>query len=350
MSRTLSRLLFVSLFAFAGALLINPSPGSRSTAGNSAPPQGVRVVEVTFDGLMIFTEVVESGRRARFEVGILDPSTAHGHELKIIRTKPASNFTDLKLPSKLPSNNWRLEVKTEAGGSTSPDIGILGTLDGCRDRLSKTNDESWDFERAFDFCWVIDFEREFMGRRPISTRPGKLVPIIEMYNGQLYTKFKYDELVQELRPTTIERDYGFVAETVALQVRLLPDQKLVMTVPGGISLFELSEHGEAAHILNIRDKRKSPPIKKKGPPVSEGRCRPDEDTHFVSYYKLLHPAPSTLGADICRKENARRPLNRYHRDRTAPEKLSLLEELRRITYDDYACGTVFLGISKNPLK
>lgn len=339
MSRTLSRLLFVSLFVFAGALLINPSPGSRSTAGNSAPPQGLKVVEVTFDGLMIFTEVKGHGTD-RFEVGILDPSIAHGHKFEIIQTSPEQQPSPI--PVSLPTtNNWVLRVESEDGLIRPVDISVLGGLNGCRNRLDETKNEFWNVGHAFAFCWIIDLEKEFLGGREFTLQRGKLKPIIELYNGELLTKYKYDEVVRRSRPRNTKRDYGFVADTVALKVELNPKEKLVMLIPGiKKPLFTLTKHGESVQIMNIG--------KEKTNQQGDGICKNGVDSHFVSYYKLLNAQRPPLHDDICRPENARRPINRYHRVRATSSRPAARQGM--LSFGPYACGTGFLGISKKPLK
>lgn len=337
MSRTLSRLLFVSLFAFAGALLINPSPGSRSTAGNSAPPQGVRVVEVTFDGLMIFTEVVESGRRARFEVGVLEgKSTAPKHEFKVLK----NGIEVLKAQSSADLGPWKIQLVDSSGTPVEANVRVRGDIDGCRDRGTATVNDYWNLERAFDFCWIMDLEKEFNAGGALNIDPTKFRPIIELNNGELYTKFKYDELVQ-LKGESKE-PYGFAAQTMALQIGLSGQQSVRIVDKNDTEVLTLSTHNDLAEIFNA-------PPKKEQTGRRHMQKKKHEHSHFPYYYNV---APTHTGPkyDIAAKdEPRRRPINRYHPERDAGFAPSLRDSLKIRTFNDFACGGAYVGVRKTSL-
>jgi len=339
MSKTLLRTLMIALVMFAGlgpfnlpqAFLAKPEPNAAGAKGKTT------MVEVTFDGLMVFQRVGD-----HYEVGILGKETAIDHEFKytIGKDKNKDKKKDKArkaLVTQLMSSEdiWRLEVVNRSGRKPA-DIKPR-EVKGCN-RLQDTIDGHVDLEHVFDFCWITDLEREFHGGQTLTLKPGKLKPIIWLNNGELYTKYNYDELERENRPDgPTWSDLGFVTETVALRVDLQEDEYLVLSAAGR-EVFRLpTPEGERnAGIFN------APRVKYR---TMKHGAR--EHSHFLYYYELFSNVAGGEKIDIRRKTPARRPLNRFYPDisYSAPD-----DDVRIRTFDRQACGSVLLGKSTGPLK
>jgi hypothetical protein len=315
------------LAPFPGAHAFLAKPENDSVAVNY---QSTTTVEVTFDGLMVFRRV--RGTPDHYEVGILDKDTAPGHEFRItldnkpLETKPTS------------SKKWSLHVLTAAGTQKPVDIKPRD-VKPCR-RPEDTDDPE-DLEHVFDFCWIMDLEQEFHGGQTLTLKPNKLKPIILLNNGQLYTKFKYDQLRRETSPDEEPADFGFVAETIGLRVDLERNERLVLIDDEGKTVFILKPEGpQNASIYN------APPTGMK-PAKGKGKGCPYE-SHFPYYYNLFENFSASEKVDICTKDGGLRPLNRWIEPDAKYRKLN--DELRKKTFDDQSCGATLLGRSGDPLQ
>lgn len=334
MSRTLLRMLIIALLMFP---IWGPSIRLQGFLATTVNHQAKKVtVEVTFDGLMVFRKV----KPDHYEVGILDKNTATDHEFHVVvggkEFTPTEIYKFISPGKDGKAKNWRLEVLTSSGQPKPHDIHARHVRD-CN-RLQDTELE--DVNHVFDFCWIMDLEKEFNGNQEFKLKEGKLIPIIELNNGELFTKFKYDQLNRKRRPSGTSHDFGFVAETIAIQVELEEDESLVLTGGGG-EVFRLSGKGpRQAGIFNA-----PPPMKK---------YKMGDQSHFPFYYELFEkPTTGTgVGDDIEAKQGGRRPMNRYYpyidaRDR---KKRALDDQIRFFTFDRQACGAALLGKSTDPLK
>lgn len=341
MSRKLFRILIVVLLLFVGWGASNRSQASLSTPANSPAVAKKVTVEVTFDGLMVFRKVKgHFGAADHYEVGVLDKDTAPGHvftvivgEHELLRSKKTTEMLG-------PGSNWSLNVITASGRPKDPDIKARHP-NSCNRWQDTMADE--DLDHVFDFCWIMDLEKEFNGGHQFKLRKGKLKPIILLNNGELYTKFKYDQLSRQPRkldPRTGRpqssgepSNFGFVAETIALRVELEPGEKLVLSNAGNQS-FTLEQNGE--HHAGFYN----------GPPQTKYH-RDREDSHFPYYYDLFEKEANVLGDDIKVTPGGRRPLNRFYQ---GLRSRSLDDKLKKATFDRQTCGASFLGESNDPLE
>lgn len=313
------------LVSFPGAHAFLAKPENYSVVANY---QSTTKVEVTFDGIMVFRRV--RGTPDHYEVGILDDATALGHEFKItVENKPLSWSR---------TGKWSLHVVTAAGTQKSIDIRPRD-VKPCH-RLEDTDDPE-DLEHVFDFCWIMDLEQEFHGGQPLKLKPNKLKPIILLNNGQLYTKYKYDQIQRETSPHGKPADFGFVAETIGLRVDLEKGERLVLIDDTGKEVFALKPDGpQNAAIYNM------PPDKKMNR-LAQGQGCP-YPSHFPYYYKLFDNVSATEMVDICPKEDGLRPLNRWFDPGAKYSKQN--DKFRMATFDDQSCGATLLGRSSDPLQ
>lgn len=328
MSKTLPRSLLIALLVFTGLGLLNcsqtrPAPPDQPQAQANKSP----TVEVTFDGIMVFRRVGD-----HYEVGILDKDTAVDHEFRIV---VGDNVVpDNRIAQLMNSGNiWSLDV-VDASGQKRSDIKSR-QVKPCN-RLQDTAAGQVDRAHLFDFCWIMDLEGEFHDGQTFDLIPGKLKPIIHLNNGELYTKYNFDELERAKGHSTTYSDFGFVADMVALTVDLKDDERLVMTVAGQ-EVFSLTPNGvRSAGIFNAPKKNDSM----------------DTDSHFHYYYDLFRSVPESEKYDLRLVEESRRrhPLNRYSpKDRSAKD-FTALDDIRIRTFDNQMCGAVLLGKSTDPLR
>ena len=325
-------LTILCLVPFPGARAFLAKPENHSVAANYQ--SSTTTVEVTFDGLMVFRKVSD-----HYEVGVLDGTITRGHEFKITVDNEEKKIERVssKDPKDKGPKKWSLHVLTAAGTLKPVDI-TPREVKPCR-RPEDTSDPE-NLEHVFDFCWIMDLEREFHGGQALNLLPNKLKPIIVLNNGQLYTKFKYDQIQRETAPNDTPADFGFVAETIGLRVELGMNEKLVLINDADERVFTLESGGNHnAAIYN------APP---KGMKAAKGKGRGcPEESHFHYYYDLFDNVSASQRVDICPKENGLRPLNRWFK----PNKKTLKpnDEFRRRTFDDQSCGATLLGVSNDPL-
>ena len=298
-------------------------PGSDKQAPGG---EGETVVQLTFDGIMVFRRVEN-----HYEVGVLDQSAATGHEFVVFLG------TDQIQPGKLKQflrkgNIWRLEIITPSGQKKA-DISERRNKD-CN-RLQDTVSQE-DSKHAYDFCWIMDLENDFHNQE-LELIPGMLKPIIWLNNGELYTQSKYDQLERKKNSDPSCSNYGFVAQTIALQIKLQKDEKLVLRVDGTQeNVFELPRDGVNVSIFNRPEKKKS---KEKHNAQTTSACN-FQPSHFRYYYRLFRNLPEASQYDIQPKQGGLLPFNRFHPSNKSHSKF---DDARKDTFDNQSCGGVLLG-------
>jgi hypothetical protein len=330
----MSKILLAILLATLTTLELGQTRRSHQGPRSDKQPidrQGEISVEVTFDGIMVFRKVEN-----HYEVGVLDESAATGHEFSVFLDK--NQIQPGKLKQFLRKGNlWRLEIITPSG---QKEANILERKNKACNRLQDTVNQE-DSNHAFDFCWIMDLENDFHNQE-LELIPGMLKPIIWLNNGELYTKYKYDQLERKQNSDPSCSNYGFVAETIALTINLQKDEKLVLRVDGTQeNVFELPRDGVSVSIFNRPAKKKSK--EKHNTPTSACNFEP---SHFRFYYRLFRNLPEVSQFDIQTKQGGLHPLNRFQPPNKAINKF---DEARKDTFDDQACGAVLLGRSSSSL-
>jgi hypothetical protein len=305
----------------------NPASGSQSTT---------TTVEVTFDGLMVFAQVGN-----HYEVGIVPTNHQFGYLVGKPRATKKSlaeyRKTEKNIEKLFTSAPWTLQVVNAAGNAAPANISARSNQPCNRPQDTMAKEKS---DHALDFCWIMDLEGEFHGGQPLKLKQDVLKPIILLNNGELYTKFKYDELEREQRPKSGSwNPYGFVAETLALKVNLREGEHLVLSNGTGQEVFRLpSAKGDViAGLYN------SPPKDSKSMRASSAR----EPSHFLYYYDLFTNVAENEKVDIQPKQGGLKPLNPFPKPRP---KHGLDDLVRMFTFDNQECGAAFLGVSNVPLK
>lgn len=189
-----------------------PTNGSPSPApsGSEALAQAPVEVEILFSGLMVFQE---EGDRSGYKVGVLRPIDGkHNFTVDVDST----NMTHL-LPKT--ENSWTIEI---AGSSeTSP----IEPVEKNRPKKRRPDEEG----HQHDFGWIIDLQNEFHPDIELLPTTERLYPIIHLPNGKFSTKYKSYDLMRWQGDNKKDAEkFGFVPETIALTLKLLPDQQLVL--------------------------------------------------------------------------------------------------------------------------
>ena len=338
MSKKLIRLACLVLLM---VLCLGPVPQSHSFLAmpqdNSVAANARSItVEVTFDGIMVFRKVTKG--KDHYEVGILDKSTAPDHEFSVFLDKKQMKPEVLQDFLKK-GNIWKLEIVTTSG-TKDPDIWERNKKD-CNRQQDTTMFE--DLDHAYDFCWIMDLETHFHNQE-LKLSEGKLKPIIWLNNGELYTKFKYDQLQRkQYSDASTWSDFGFVAETLALQIKLRANETLRLRIEGTTEkVFELPKDGSIASIFN------APPAKKYTKSHNTRKTeRKFEPSHFKYYYGLFPQIAHARKYDIQPKKDGLRPINRFQ---PSDRRYREFNDIRRRSFDNQACGTVLLGMSNDSLK
>ena len=345
MLKTLVRILFIGFLTFAGCTLRNQQNASTPKSGGPAAAVDKSTwVEVTFDGLMVFEK---SPADNHYEVGILPPSAGQDHVFQIF-------VGDQKIP--VPVQNtarpvWTLDVVTASGTIKGIDI-----TERAKKPCNRTADTTAveDLDHVYDFCWIIDLQNDFRQGKPLlQVKQDALVPIISLKNGELYTKTKYDEQ-QRQDSNKNYVNYGFVAETIALRIKLEEGEQLQLNVPATSTtpprnVFTLNKDKPFAALLN------APPLESMIQPMSNA------ESHFHRQYKA-YTNVANEDYDIKNKEGGLHPINRrfppgleeyltFTDQDSKANQISLVDRirLRKFTVPHQACGIVFLGGRKSSL-
>jgi hypothetical protein len=266
-------------------------------------------IEVTFEGLMILHRQASG----LYEIGILIPEIAHKHTFII--KKDGEKIENLSYYVSL-GMNWVLEVIRPSGEQSRVGMSLRN-----RGHSKRFPDNS---KGQFDFSWAVDLEGPEFHNRLLTLEGGKLKPIIQLPNGELYTKYKSPFVQRQTGPKGPFLDFGFVAETTALKVDLQPGEELVLRVekdgPDEV-IFRLpygSPHQVAIH---------NPP----DPPD-----KPIEVSHFKLYYGLFSNVPEGEHFDFKLKKPKQQPFNEY------PLQTIYGDQARRWV-DSLPCGLGLLG-------
>ncbi|MGH9969811.1 MAG: hypothetical protein ACREBG_18735 [Pyrinomonadaceae bacterium] len=292
----------------------NKTQPTKADSTSVTPAASATFVTILFSGLMVFHHEKD---KPSYEVGILDtPSHAFGVVVDSvpIHDLPKGRSWILEIPNSSTSVTELLEVGH--GGKRRPD--------------SK--------EGQFDFSWIIDLESEEFHDKELKLKPGLLKPIIHLPNGRLYVRYKSIDLERQQGDNEKFSDFGFVPETLALEVELQKDQELV--------LRDARTGGKAVKLI-----QNSFPPPNSGYIVSFTNIRhsPSQGSDFRLYYKLFN-VPRGEQFDFRRKEdNREHPYNKY-----PGYPLAFKDTDYKLGYKDTCCGMVctkvLLGTRKKALE
>lgn len=284
-----------------------------------------------------------------YEVGILDHRPCHTFTIKKDGTpvKSQAELDDLQRQGNL----WRLHVKNVKTG-----ISLKGIepVEVGHDTTRLTDDD----KGKFDFSWIPDFESaEFHagnirpGEHELCLQPGLLKPIVRLSSGKLYTRHKIEKL-KRLRKNVLgeivsSATFGFMTETVALDVFLGPGEALVLQVDNGghgNEVFRVIYGEPVAEICfeNTRDNDKfCHPHRKRQ--AGKRRKAKREPSHFPLYYTLFPCITEQYDIDLDCKP-AERPCHVELPKNPHP----VAQELTR-TVGAYPCGAISLGTRQSDL-
>ena len=234
-------------------------------APQAFPDPNPTIVTIYLSGLMVFHE--ESGRPG-YEVGILQaPSGHHKHEFHFIyKDKPVTS----------PGTHWTLEVVTDP-----PLPGVTAPMIPPR-HVGFTKRRPDDINAQNDFDWMIALDGDdFHKGEDMSMASGILKPIIHLPNGQLYTLYKSLDLERcqggggcigaPGGGTDKRTEFGFVSETIAMDLTIGPNQRLILKDDTGASQTLAQYPTPGTTVISI----------------SNVRSTPGEDSDFQLYYTLF---------------------------------------------------------------
>jgi hypothetical protein len=214
MSRMVAVALFSIFAVFTGCKKTDgPTSQPSSPVNSQSTPSEVRKVTVLFQGLMVFHQ--PEGKF--YDVGILGPEVTAGD--KHVFSVEVDGTTIQNLPQ---GSDWTLQI-TNATPAPAPTPYEYGHND---QRLEDHPNGQWDFS------WIVDLDgKEFHPREKFKLKKkGLLTPVIHLPNGMLYTRYKSRDLKRGPKDEnqTFAR-FGFVPETIGLNVNLGPGQSLILT-------------------------------------------------------------------------------------------------------------------------
>lgn len=301
----MSKILFAALLAasvISSSCNKTPEPANRpeeaasksERATGKSPGPGASLVTIMLSGLMVLHKDQAKGT---YEVGVI-PNAHH-----------VFKFTVDGMAQKPTGKNWTIEVTNAAPTAAMPEA---------KGHAGRNPD---DINGQWDFDWVIDLEGPEFHNAPVVLTEGVLNPIIHLPNGRLYTKFK-SILLQRRQGTGALSDFGFVPETMAIDLELQPNQELVLKDDMGHSTT-LLQPNPGQHIVRIGN-------------IPE---KPMEESDFHLYYDLLFKkVPKNEQFDFDGVQNAKvRPYN-PHPD-LAIKTCCLMD-----------CSLVYLGSRTQPLR
>lgn len=280
--------------------------------GNTSP------ITILFEGLMVFCK---NEANDRYEFGVLAPDVAVDHEFKIaIDSGPADEPPiDVEYYKRL-GNIWTMDVVDIDSGSIKKNFDKVEN--GHEGRLIDTP------TGQYDFSWVMDLESDEFHRGPLHLQRGKLTPIIHLTSGIFFTKYKSIALNRRLGAGEFSA-FGFVAETLGVDIVLQPNEELV---------FRVANAGEQGVIFRLRD---SAQVIIGNTPIPHDEHTDQGPTHFQHYYKLFPKISDgekfELGPAGVRPA---RPINVHPKFEN--------EHLR--TCCGMVCGKVLLSRRKTPLE
>lgn len=175
---------------------------------NSAPSQTTTArsmhVTVSFNGLMAF-HPTGSG----YDVGILinRRDVAHDHVFKVSVDGESKPFT------LSPGASWSLSVTNSSTGVKPNEVG--------HNSSQRYPDSS---AGQYDLSWIIDMDKLHSG---LTLKAGLLNPIIHLTDGVFFTRNKTEDM-ERWKGGAKDVDFGFFAETVALDIEIQNGQELVL--------------------------------------------------------------------------------------------------------------------------
>jgi len=228
-------------------------------------------VTVAFSGLMVFHQ--EQGRLS-YEVGVLGPDVADGHEFTV------GYEGVVKDRKHLPNGrSWTLKVtNSEVVPGTGPvEIGH---------QVRRPDNQAGQY----DFSWIVDLEGSEFHGSALELKAGLLKPIIHLPDGSLYTRFKSGDL-QRWQGSGTPSDFGFLPETIALGLKLKKGQVLVLKDDtSGTEVFRLPYiPNQAPYLISIKNVRH---------PLGE-------DSDFRLYYRLFPNIPKEKQYDFRRNGDSK---------------------------------------------
>ncbi|MFY9554267.1 MAG: hypothetical protein WAV20_09525 [Blastocatellia bacterium] len=220
------RILIITLLAIASfGFGLNPEHVSGSPA-KSAPERSMHVT-VSFAGLMVF-----HGEASYYDVGILvDPH--HTFAVTV-------DGVPIPLGRISPGETWTLAVAGSTPDTTAAERGHTARYPDSPTGL-------------YDLSWMVDFDALHKG---FKVRENVLYPIIRLNNGVVYSRTK-TEYMERFKGGRFDRDFGFLTETVALDVIVPPRQSLTLKKDGGGEIFPPLDNipGQPVHEVVIGNSR-----------------------------------------------------------------------------------------------
>lgn len=198
----MSRITIATLLA-AFAIFTSPNRTGHSKTHEAAQGE-TTTIKVYLSGLMVFHKEKD---KDRYEVGIL--KNAH-HTFKVL-------VGPITIPLES-ADSWTLQVKP---GSTVPSVTY---------EVGHGNKRRPDHPTGqWDFSWIIDLENEFHPGSNFELIPGKLKPIIHLPGGRFHTAYKSMDLMRwQGKDVKNATNFGFVPETIILELVLSDNQELVL--------------------------------------------------------------------------------------------------------------------------
>jgi hypothetical protein len=267
----MQKLLLVVFLALALTASTMVSSSEETQASAAAPSVNKTIVTVSFSGLMVFHK--ENGK-SNYEVGILSPEVAQDHTFTV-----KCNGVPKERRQLPDGRSWTLEI------TNAQSISEVRPTE--RGHAARRPDNR---EGQHDFSWIVDLESSEFHGRSLNLKPGLLTPIIHLPNVGLYTKYKSIDL-RRGQGSDASTDFGFVAETIALDVELHEGQNLVLRDDvSGREVFRLAyDHSHASYVVSLNNIREVP----------------GEDSDFRIYYKLFNNVPELQQFDFYRNESSK---------------------------------------------
>jgi hypothetical protein len=298
------------------------------------------LVKVTFEGAMVFHPLKGSND---YEVGVLVPLIAPCHNFSIVRDGKPIPPADLSGAMSM-GNSWHLDVINMATRNAR-----VGTMDPPKEEghMHRLDDTA---KNQYDLSWIADFEStEFHGdgKTPLRMTPNLLKPIIRLSKGQLRSEYKIEKLKRKKGMVPAPAgDFGFMTETVGLNINLMPGEALVLKV-------QQNNH----EVFNIPYAAGTSPL------VKIGNFLPLEmrhGSHFQVYYGLFPDYVRDEDKfDIeleCPREVERKSKGKSlgRSSRCTPvfpiNKHPDISIFKKRTVGDYPCGGIRLHVRPTPLE
>lgn len=280
-------------------------------------------VTITFEGLMVFHQNTGSNI---WEVGILEGAMDHEFTVSRVPTEGSEDpyfWSQQDIRTFKTDRIWTISVVGQTGNKIEP------KENGHPDRFHD------DAKYADDFSWIINIEKDFH-KMKLARKSNHLYPIIQLNcNGTLRTYCKTDSMVCQQGDAGTLNSFGFVAETIALDVELNKGEKVVMKTSGGAEVFSISYKAGASYRERIQNV-----------PKDESMMMGD---HFYFYYDLVF---SGVGKNerfkVGRDSNGISPLNRCNTNSSARAKRHG-HKFSPFTFYPFRCGGVATEASADSL-